>query len=118
MRYRLVVLLFLFGLGSTFAQTKVSGHVFDENNEPVSFANVIFKNSSEGTITNENGRFYLESDQTWETIIISFIGYETLELKLANKVSFDLKITLKEETAQLDAVVLISGKQPKKTILL
>lgn len=114
MRYRLVVLLFLFGLGSTFAQTKVSGHVFDENNEPVSFANVIFKNSSEGTITNENGRFYLESDQTWETIVVSFIGYETLELKLADKVNFDLKITLKEETAQLDAVVLISGKQPKK----
>ena len=114
MTYRLIALLFLFGIGSGFAQTKVSGHVFDENNEPISFANVIFKNSSEGTITNENGRFYLESDETWETLIISFLGYETLELQLDKKVSFDLKITLKEEAAQLDAVVLISGKQPKK----
>ncbi|WP_347922882.1 DUF5686 family protein [Pontimicrobium sp. SW4] len=114
MKYRLVVLLFLFGIYSGFTQTKVSGHVLDENNEPVSFANVIFKNSSEGTITNENGRFYLESDGTWETIVVSFIGYKTLELNLDKKVSFDLKIILKEETAQLDAVVLISGKQPKK----
>jgi len=114
MKYRLIVLLFLFGIVSGFAQTKVSGHVLDENNEPVSFANIIFKSSSEGTITNENGRFYLESDQTWETIIVSFIGYKTLELKLDKKVSFDLKIILKEEAAQLDAVVLISGKQPKK----
>ncbi|MCK0178973.1 DUF5686 and carboxypeptidase regulatory-like domain-containing protein [Flavobacteriaceae bacterium S0862] len=114
MRYRLVVLLFLFRIASGFTQTKVSGHVLDENNEPVSFANVIFKNSSEGTITNENGRFYLESDQTWETIIVSFVGYKTLELKLEKRVSFDLKIILKEEASQLDAVVLISGKQPKK----
>ncbi|TJY36940.1 DUF5686 and carboxypeptidase-like regulatory domain-containing protein [Pontimicrobium aquaticum] len=114
MRYRLIVFLFLFGIGSGLSQTKVSGHVFDENNEPIPFANVIFKNSSEGTITNENGRFYLESDETWKTLIFSFVGYETLELQLDKKVSFDLKITLKEETAQLDAVVLISGKQPKK----
>ena len=114
MKYRLVVLLFLFGIVSGFTQTKVSGHVLDENDEPVSFANVIFKNSSEGTITNENGRFYLESDQTWETIIVSFVGYKTLELKLDKRVSFDLKIILKEEASQLDAVVLISGKQPKK----
>ncbi len=114
MKYTLVVFLFLFGIGSGFAQTKVSGHVVDENNEPVSFANVIFKNSSEGTITNENGRFYLESDETWETIIISFLGYETLELTLDKKVSFDLKITLKESAAELDAVMIVSGKQSKK----
>ncbi len=96
------------------AQTKVSGHVFDENNEPVSFANVIFKNSSEGTITNENGKFYLESSETWDTLIVSFIGYETLEIKLDKKVNYNLKFTLKEEAAALDEVVLITGKQPKK----
>ena len=44
---------------SLFAQTKVSGVVVDEKNEPIPFANVYFKNSSEGVITNENGRFYL-----------------------------------------------------------
>ena len=114
MRYRLIVFLFLLGVFSGLAQTKVSGHVVDENNEPISFANVIFKNSSEGTITNENGRFYLESDQNWETLIVSFIGYKTLELPLDKKVMFDLKITLSDEAAQLDAVVLISGRQPKK----
>ncbi len=97
-----------------FAQTKISGHVFDVNNEPVSFANIVFKNSSEGCITNENGRFYLESDETWDAIVISFIGYETQEIALAKKVNYDLKIILKEEAAQLDAVVLVSGKQPKK----
>ncbi|MBT8260899.1 MAG: carboxypeptidase-like regulatory domain-containing protein, partial [Bacteroidia bacterium] len=104
---------FLFTL-HLVAQTKVSGHVFDEFNDPVSFVNVFFKDSSEGTSTNENGRFYLESDQNWETLVISFIGYKNQEITLENKVTFDLKIVLKEEAAQLDTVVLISGKQPKK----
>ena len=106
--------LFLLIAVATWAQTKVEGHVLDTNNDPVSYANVIFKDSSEGTITDENGRFYLESDQTWETIIISFIGYETIELKLEGKVNFDLNITIKEQMAQLDAIVILTGKQPKK----
>jgi len=110
-------LLFIFVLSvltSSFAQTKVSGHVFDEFNEAVPYANIIFKNSSEGTTTNENGRFYLESDQTWEMLIVSFIGYETLEIPLEKKVNFDLKFILKEEASTLDEVVIVRGRQPKK----
>ena len=114
MKQVLKTLIFLFSICSVWAQTKVGGHVYDSNGDPVSFANVIFKGSSEGTITNENGRFYLESGENWDAIVVSFIGYETLEIPLAKKVSFDLKITINEEAAELDAVVLISGKQPKK----
>ncbi|WP_412983798.1 DUF5686 family protein [Pontimicrobium sp. IMCC45349] len=114
MKIKFLSILFLLSFVLVNAQTKVSGHVFDENNEPVSFANVIFKNSSEGTITNENGKFYLESSETWDTLIVSFIGYETLEIKLDKKVNYNLKFTLKEEAAALDEVVLITGKQPKK----
>lgn len=107
------VLVFLV-VCAAWAQTKVGGHVFDVNGDPISFANIVFKSSSEGTITNENGRFYLESDQDWDAIVISFVGFETLQIPLTKKVTFDLRITLNEEAAELDAVVLISGKQPKK----
>ncbi|MCF6294311.1 MAG: DUF5686 and carboxypeptidase regulatory-like domain-containing protein [Flavobacteriaceae bacterium] len=114
MKYKLLTTFFFFGIVSLFAQTKVSGHVFDENNEPVSFANVVFKGSSIGTITNENGRFYLESDETWDTLKVTFIGYETIEFKLDKKVNYDLKLTIKETAAQLGEIVIIAGKQPKK----
>ena len=107
-------LFFFFGICSVFAQTKVSGHIIDSNDEPVSFANIVFKGSSEGTITNENGRFYLESDQDWDTVIISFVGYETLEIKLEKKVNYNLKFTLKDTAAELDAVLIVTGKQSKK----
>lgn len=111
---KLSITFFFFGIISVFSQTKISGHVLDVNKEPVSFANVIFKGSSEGTITNENGRFYLESDQNWQVVGVSFIGYETIEIELDKKINYNLEFTLKEETEQLDAVVIMSGKQSKK----
>ncbi|MGB5418783.1 DUF5686 family protein, partial [Algibacter sp.] len=114
MKIKIFFALFFLGFISVFAQTKVSGYVFDEFNEPVSFATIVFKGSTEGTITNENGKFYLESDETWSTLTVTFLGYETLNVPLDKKVNYDLKFILKEEAAQLNAVVIVSGKQSKK----
>ncbi|TNJ42545.1 carboxypeptidase-like regulatory domain-containing protein [Tamlana fucoidanivorans] len=114
MNIRLLQVFLIFSGVAMTAQTKVSGYVFDEDNAPISFANVIFSESTQGTITNEDGRFYLESDENWEEITVSFIGFETLKLSLDKKVTYNLNVTLKEEASQLDQVVIISGKQPKK----
>ncbi|MEL0651376.1 DUF5686 family protein [Algibacter sp. TI.3.09] len=114
MKTKLVLLFFFFGLLSIVAQTKVSGYIFDEYKEPVSFANVLFKGSTQGTITDENGKFYLESDETWSNLIVSFIGYETLDVPLTKKVNYDLSFTLKEEASALDQVLIVTGKQSKK----
>ena len=103
----------LFGIAA-FAQTKVSGHVYDEFNEPVPFANVIFKSSIEGTITNEDGRFYLESDASYETLIVSFIGFDTQEVPLLKSVNYELNIVLTAGGEQLKEVIVVSGKQSKK----
>ncbi len=88
--------------------------VVDDSGSPVAFANVLFKNSTEGTITNDNGLFYMESDATYKTLIVSFIGFETQEISLAQKVNYNMEIKLQESTEKLDEVVLISGKQSKK----
>ncbi len=114
MKKKLLILFLCFGIITAFAQTKVSGYVYDENNDPIPFANVLFKGSTEGTITNEDGKFYLESDETWETLIVSFIGFEILEVPLTKKVNYDLKFILKEEASSLDEVVIVTGKQSKK----
>lgn len=114
MKIKLIALFFCLGIANVLAQTKVSGHVVDENNDPVAFANVLFKGSTEGTITNENGKFYLESETTWDALIVSFLGYETLELPLAKKVNYELNLVLKEEADALDEVVIVTGKQSKK----
>ena len=114
MKKELLILLFFFGICFAYAQTKVSGYVFDEFNEPVAFANILFKGSTEGTITNEDGRFYLESENTWDVLVVSFLGYERLEIALEKKVNYDLKFILIEEAGALDEVVIVTGKQSKK----
>ncbi len=108
------ILFFFFVVLSVNAQTKVSGQVFDASNNPVPFANVVFKGSSVGVITNEEGTFYIEDENTWDVLKISFIGFQTQEIQLKKRVTYELKVTLEEEAAALDEVVIVSGKQPKK----
>ena len=95
-------------------QTKVSGEVKDGFGEPVAFANVVFKGTNEGTITNEEGRYYLESDETHDAIIVSFIGYGNREITLSERSTYNMLVTLEEEAAALGEVVVYSGKTSKK----
>ena len=96
-----------------FAQVKVSGFVVDQQNEPIPFANIIFVNSTEGTVSDENGKFYIESNSNYTEIEVSFLGFEKKIVPI-NKRDFNLKIVLAEEAAQLDEVVIYSGKVKKK----
>jgi hypothetical protein len=107
--------LLLFVTAFVFAQTKVSGIVVDNTNQPIPFANVVFKNSNEGIVTNEDGRFYIESPKTYTAVIVSFIGFQTKEVPLPKAVNYNFKIQL-SEGEQLKEVVVYSGKTSKKTI--
>ena len=111
---QLSILFFTFWAGGLFAQTKVSGEIKDVNGEPIAFANVIFKNSNEGTISNEDGRFYLESDKDYATVSFSFLGFNTLEVTLGQKSTYKMVVRLIEEAAALSEVVVYRGKQSKK----
>lgn len=115
MTMRKILLFLLLGIvQSAISQTKVGGIVVDEAGEPVAFANVLFKDSSEGTITNDNGRFYMESANTHATLLVSFIGYESQEIALTSKVTVDMRVVLQEASEQLNEVVVYFGKTKKK----
>jgi hypothetical protein len=109
----LYTLFFLLIAGFTFAQTKVSGIVVDNTNQPIPYANVQFKGSTEGIVTNEDGRFYIESQNTYNALIVSFTGFNEREVPLTKAVNYDFKIVLKEGTT-LKEVVIYTGKTSKK----
>lgn len=96
------------------AQTKVSGVVKDGSGTGVAYANVVFKNSREGTITNEEGRFYLESAMTYTEVVFSFVGYTTKEVVLEKRTNYNMNVVLDESADSLDEVVIYSGKTSKK----
>lgn len=114
MKLKLTYIILLFVAFNSFSQTKVGGRVFDNFDIAVPFANVLFKDSNKGTITDENGRFYLESDSNYDTLVISFVGYKTKEIPLEKRTTYEMKIVLEEESAELNEVVLFSGKLSKK----
>jgi len=97
----------------SFAQTKVSGIVVDATNQPMPYASVIFKGTTEGTVTNEDGHFYLESANNYNAIVVSFTGYQDTEATLPKSVNYDFKVVIKEGRA-LKEVVIYSGKTSKK----
>lgn len=92
----------------------VKGSVSDAMG-PVIGASVVEKgNTSNGTITDIDGNFSL-SVETGAVLIVSYIGYQTQEVKvLAGKV---LDITLKEDNEMLEEVVVVGyGTQKKKDL--
>ena len=99
-KYLLLILFFV--CISTLAQTKVSGHVYDDANDPVPYVNIYFEGTSIGTSTDENGTYYIEDDETHETIVYSFVGFQTQKVKLTQKVNYKFNVVLKEDAASLD----------------
>ena len=97
----------------SFSQTKVSGTVLDNSNQPVGYATVAFKNSPEGVIADENGKFYLESKKTYTTLAISFVGYKDKDIELTGEHNYDLKIVL-ENSNEIAEVKIYGGKTSKK----
>ena len=87
-------------------QTKktVTGIVKDQNGEPVIGANVVEKRTTNGTVTDIDGKFMLEISEN-AILLISYIGYEVQEIKPGSENTLDVK--LKEDSKVLDEVVVV-----------
>jgi hypothetical protein len=106
-------LCLLFFSNLVVGQTKVSGIVVDATNEPIPYANVFFKDTRIGVVSNEDGRFYIESPDNHSKLIVSFVGFPSREIDLPKAVNYDFKVVL-EEGKSLKEVVVYSGKTSKK----
>ena len=112
MKKILALFLFLFQI-FVLAQTKVSGVVLDDKNKPISYSTVAFKNSAEGVMTDENGKFYLESKKNYSILVVSNVGYTSKEITLNGEHNYDLKVLLSADK-EIEAVTVYSGKTSKK----
>ncbi len=83
MKQFLFILSCLF-ITNIYAQTRLSGVVVDAAGEAIFAANVYCKNApTEGTTTDFDGKFTLATSDLQDTLLISFIGYQTLERPLS-----------------------------------
>lgn len=112
---RLMALLFCLSPLSIFAQSKqISGQVNSNNNDPMPGVGITVKGTTRGTTTDASGKFKIEASST-ETLVFSFIGFITQEVKVGN--SSALTISLVEDTQNLEEVVVTAlgiKKESKK----
>ena len=98
-----LLMLCLFGLIGAMAQTKTAtGVVTDQAGEAVIGASVIVKGTTNGTITDLDGKFTLGNVKNGDIIQISFVGYKTQEISLSGKTA--INVVLKEDSEALDEV--------------
>ncbi len=100
------------------AQGTIKGKVGDGTGEPLPGANVFIKGTTIGTITDFDGNFTLQGVPAGDhTIGVSFMGFETIEefMKVVDGATVTKNYTLKEDSEQIDEVVVIGyGVQKKK----
>ncbi|WP_319268420.1 SusC/RagA family TonB-linked outer membrane protein [uncultured Draconibacterium sp.] len=112
---RTLKLLFIFCIpillfsGHAYAQNiNVSGRVTDQNKQPLPGVNVVLKESpSIGTITEANGRYFLENVPSGAILSFSFIGFKTLEIPVNERSLVDVQ--LQEDITTLSEVTVNAG---------
>ena len=95
------------------ATKKITGTVVDAQG-PVIGASVMEKGTTNGTVTDFDGNFTLNVNPG-ATIVISYIGYETQEIKVGNQ--SNINITLSEDDAVLEEVVVVGYGTMKKKLV-
>jgi len=93
--------------------TRISGRVTDATSfEPVGFANVYLKNSTIGTTTDFDGYYKLSTAEIFDTLCVSFVGYEFSEKPLQPGIEQVINFQLSPSMYRLSEVVIVPGENP------
>ena len=107
-RFLMSVMLIFASTICMYAQTEITGTVVDELGEGVIGATVKEKGTSNGTVTDLDGNFKLKVAEG-ATLVVSYIGYDNIEVPATPGV----KIQLKETASEL-AEVVVTGYQTQR----
>ncbi|HDZ06666.1 SusC/RagA family TonB-linked outer membrane protein [Maribacter sp.] len=114
-KLKLLMVFLLLGVSSVlWAQSSVTGTVTDDQGMPIPGASIVVKGTSNGTVTDFDGNFSISVEEG-NVLSVSYLGYKSVEVAYSGQSS--LSVTLAEDTAQLDEVVVIGYGSVKKSDL-
>jgi TonB-linked SusC/RagA family outer membrane protein len=115
MRILIFYFLFFSALGGVLvAQNSIKGTVSDSNGALLPGASITVKGAANGTSSDFNGSFQINAE-VGSILLVSYLGYEATSIKVTAKKNYS--ITLKEDTSQLDEIVVVGyGTQRKSKI--
>lgn len=88
-----------------FGQTKLTGKIVDETNQPLPGAAVVLKGAQTGASSDFDGNFTFETSVSNGAIVVSFVGYETKTLTFNGNTNFGT-IALKLSAETLDEIII------------
>lgn len=100
---------------ATVNASNVTGVVVDASGVPLIGVNVLEKGTTNGTITDFDGKFTLNVSSPNAKLVISYIGYVSQEVSALK--NGELKVVLKEDTETLEEVVVVGYGTQKKANL-
>ena len=107
---QILSILFIAIQFSLIAQTTISGKVTDAQKQPIIGASVYLDSTYDGTSTNEKGEFsFSTSEKETQTLVISFISFDTYIKTADVSLLKNLKIKLRDDVNALDAVIINAG---------
>lgn len=111
----LFLTLIVFCFNQSFAQeTEITGTVTTVTGEPIPFANILIKGTSQGTSADFDG-IYSISAASDQILVFSYVGFKTLEVPVGDQKVVDVQ--LQEDVATLDEIVVVGyGTQDKKDL--
>ncbi|MCL7762592.1 TonB-dependent receptor [Polaribacter sp. Z014] len=96
------------------AQTNPVKGIVTTNGEPLPGVSIIIKGTSKGVTTDFDGKFQINANST-DVLVFSYIGFQTTEVTVGNQSS--ITISLQEDAAKLDEIVIIGyGAQKKENL--
>lgn len=117
--YPLLLWFYLTAILPSWAQTSTlyKGRVLDNGGEVLVGAQIKWKDTSQGTVTNVNGEFILPGHKENTTLVVSYIGYKTIEFPVKEGGASDIIIQMKDDAQNLDELVVVGyGIQKKSSI--
>ena len=106
----IMIVVFIMIYSNLFA-IQIKGKISNKNDNPISFANIFLKNSTNGCITDENGFFTFSTNLDGEqTLIISHIKFEKIEksISLTNN-TLELNFNLEQAFVKMDEVTVCAS---------
>ncbi|AXE21915.1 SusC/RagA family TonB-linked outer membrane protein (plasmid) [Runella rosea] len=95
---------------------EVTGTVTDENGSPLPGVNVIEKGTTNGSLTDSDGKFKLSVRSDKSIILFSFIGYATQEIEVGTKTSFSIRLTTDTKILSEVIVTALGVKREEKSL--
>jgi len=104
----LLFVAILFVSTTVLGQTKITGTVVDESNQSLPGASILEKGTMNGTETDFDGKFSLNTTSNSGILVVSFIGYKTVEVSFSSTKSNVGAIQLEEGGSTLDEIIITS----------